>query len=1106
MERVRIEQLSGMQRNPVEGQKQGPDVLRNLFLERAGGYAPFAQRELTPAASFGADAVARAIGYDPLGVVALRDARSGGQSGYQLSAGAGASTSAEEYDSAVVDLAAIVARFGAYTDRASFFGRGLEDGSLNVEPLTVGVTIAQDTLDAGGVEAATTEGTALAFVDAIDGGYVYSCSAAGSLTRIPADEAGEAAAEVVADVSGTIGATVVDMAYGQGWLVILGSNGRVAWSNDDFATSSTATTTGDQRLSWDSRGNRFYAGGTGLFRSNVVGAATGPTAWGSNLEPLASVVTGAGVVNVDGQNVVAPHSTVANVVYSQDGGANWSWLRGYSRPPFLIAGASQENFGLAGVGRGIATDGTGTVLAVTSLGNVVRRKDALLAIGASVDPDDIIWTLVASAVDGASVALNAITWNEVRRTWLVVSENGGVFESSDGTSWVEAGRTANALSRIVVDGSGSWYATGPAQGLTVGTGAVGSVAGLYSLAAIATIPTPAGELVTNVATLQATLEEGQPASIRVGVPETIEDVAWLDALPDANRQALLDAVRVYVYVGFDAAGETERPELLLVKVMKLGDEDFLVRRRVVEALSRDALQAANVVVLRDSVTELHNERVWFTVPESYELPTAGGRPVYTPLPSASVTGFHLAGDTTQAEAVEAIYAGGTRVAFSDTPGAGIIGSVPVSMGDAATVDVEITAQSRATSGRLTLNGSYRSQTVTLAPGDSATVTLPPLDASSGLSNAAAVVQLNGAGTQLELVSVTAVTPMSIAPYGTLDWGYYFTAAASIPEDETSITVGGSVDLINTELQLTSEGGPFTVGWTEQGFMNLADPLNYVKVGATTSSRITDLASGPGQSLFVFCDNEAFAIYGDPGLDLGARIENFGVQRVSASVGHDVSTPVARLGSNLFCIHRGRVFAVTAEGIPDQPISAPVDLASDPFVQVIGDSGHNHVVARTEAGRILRFDIERGQWFEDPWSSELTSPLLLPLSPSMLPFASRILSGGGVYGSLEPDEDVPVRIDFDALDLGEKSTVKLWRRVRLHSSDDLEEAPVLTYRTRRLEGSCTGRMTEDGAWVFTLGRGVVGAKIDLSISIDSMPPTATIEPPIDIEFVPRYSER
>jgi hypothetical protein len=153
-------------------------------------------------------------------------------------------------------------------------------------------------------------------------------------------------------------------------------------------------------------------------------------------------------------------------------------------------------------------------------------------------------------------------------------------------------------------------------------------------------------------------------------------------------------------------------------------------------------------------------------------------------------------------------------------------------------------------------------------------------------------------------------------------------------------------------------------------------------------------------------------------------------------------------------------------------------------------------------------VEKQGWFEDPWSQESVSLLLPTPQCDALAYGARYVRSNSVFGVVEIGDDAAVtaRFAFTDLDLGEKNINKLWRRIRLHTSDDLDEAPFLTYIVRGQPATVEGRLTEDGVWVFTLNRGAVGPKITLDFTLPGLGRSTTIEPPVDIEFVPRYLER
>jgi hypothetical protein len=1112
MERARLEQLGGMQRNPVEGLKQGPEVLQNLYFEKAGGYLPFAAPRASAFLSLGAAFINGVSSYDALGNLVSAPAVSASEVALATACGSSLGQSFNRYSFTAGELLATVPRFGGFFDRRAYFGHGLADGSMLIEPAAAQPVVEQDALATGGFTVDGTESVALTYAPGTGAelGVIYLITPGGVLSKIELGD-DEPTVEFVANVSGSLGAAVRDILYGNGWLVVLGANSRAIVSNDEFATvgSTSNMTDANMRLSWDRRNNRFYAGGDSaggsgrLFRTAVVSPSVAPsfTQVANNIG-LFTVNWGAGVAALTDNDLVAPFRlgtalspNTDRVAYSRDGGANWSTLH-------QVPGAfQQEAFpGGTGVANHVAASNDAVCLAVTERGNVVRRKDALLGTGTK-GVADTTWSIAAREVDGEGVALNSIIFSAETGTWFTVSENGGVFESRTGDAWTEVGRVGGALTRIAVDSRGNWYASGPTQPLVVDVSAIGAPVGRYVVAALATIPTTAGDIVTDYALLEIDITEANPSIIRVTVPDAVTE-AWLATRPAAEREAYDDNVRVQVYVGYDEDFLQDNPRLFLVKSMKLGDEPFLIRSNVVEGVSSEGFQGLNLLTLRGSITETHLGRVWFTIPEKYEIDPVE-RPVPVSVEPAGENGYLITGSSEQFDEVPPVLYSGRVLATGGM-------AVDLAGRDALRVLTRVGSYHRL-NARTRLTGVYLSSSVDLAPGASATVVLPPQDPSSGLVAAEVTLTLNGAGNLLTISNVVAVTPVTTAAYGTIDLAYLFRFDLSFP-GETQVDVprlsAGGPDVINTELQITSEGGPFTVAWTEAGFMNLAEPLNFLKISSSTSTSITDLASGPGQQLYVFLQNEIFAIYGDPDLDLTTRIENFGVRKLSGVVGHDSLHPVARLGNELYCVHRGQVYGVGEQGISEQPISAPIDKRSDPIVQVVGDSRHNHLVARTLDGVVLRYDVEKQGWFEDPWSEQSVSLLLPTPQCDALAYGARYVRSNSVFGVVEIGDDAAVtaRFAFTDLDLGEKNINKLWRRIRLHTSDDLDEAPFLTYIVRGQPATVEGRLTEDGVWVFTLNRGAVGPKITLDFTLPGLGRSTTIEPPVDIEFVPRYLER
>lgn len=1112
MERVRIEELRGLQRNPVEGAKTGPSSLVNFSFEKAGGYLPFARVPSSEVFTL-PEAL---TSYDAHGnlLVAWIDTLTGR---FTLRRGDAHATAFTEFDWRAAEAVAQIPRFGAYLDRLTYLGHGLPDGTLFIEPLPSKPTISQDSLEVDGVGLEEAQPVAITHMPAGGAllGVVYAVEDDGNLFKIDLDDDEEFGLEAVTNV--TVSGTVVDMQAGNGWLVILTDDGSWYASNDEFSTSDSGQVAGSAaRLTWDAVGSRFYIGGDRLFRSQIVtaGAATWSFAEVANNFGLFTAEYGAGVANHDGQNLVAPTSNSRRAVYSLDGGASWEavWLSGggfsgiTTRRELIYALGT--GIGDGGEATGVAVNDSQDVLAVTSTGFVFRRQNPYLGLPIVPVPE-LTWVKMAENVDGEGVALTDIRWNAARRSWFVTSENGGVFESSDGIAWSLAGRSSGELRRITFDGDGNWYAAGDGASTTdllTGTSAAGLPEGRYVVAVLATIPTPAGELVTSAYSLEAEVTEATPSTFTVSVPGSLDASGWLGELASSERADYRANVKFYVYVGHDPDFITRNPKLFLARAMRVGDNPLVIRRRTLQGVSADGFQSLNVVSMPRAVAELHLGRVYFTVPvrtvpPPSAVPTVGLPPLYSLAGNPNVYDYALS---------RTVINTSQRVFLN--VGGGVAIPNPLDVGDEMVL--RVFAEGIGEFGpRQSLTITYRQATVTVSPDNPVVVTLEPVEAGS-----APPVELTfdvvASGSMLELTSASVTTP--VTAFGEeVDVAYVIT----IDEDPDSLVrealrrqqFAGETTIINTELELSEEGGPFTLAWTKRDYVNVADPLSYLRISSANSDSITALMSGPQQRLYVFLENEIFVVYGDPDLDAGTRIENFGVERMHDIVGHDVSDPPARVGGQLYCIHRGRVYAVTAEGVSDQPISAPIDLRSDPIVQVVGDLVHHHVVARTDSGRIYRFDVERREWFEDPFSSDpqgeegITVTRLVP-APTADPEAGVYYVAGLDVWPIRRPTEVDAVVVFEDVDLDEKAFMKLWRRVRVHTNDDFGGSIELAYRVRDEWRDAPAVEGEDGVWLFTLARGVVGPKIDLRFTFTDLGPSDTMEAPIEIEFAPRYTRR
>lgn len=311
-----------------------------------------------------------------------------------------------------------------------------------------------------------------------------------------------------------------------------------------------------------------------------------------------------------------------------------------------------------------------------------------------------------------------------------------------------------------------------------------------------------------------------------------------------------------------------------------------------------------------------------------------------------------------------------------------------------------------------------------------------------------------------------------------------------------------VDLQSANLTITNPST--TIVYSDIGYVNFASTLDqYVKIDFTISETITSLVSTPA-GLLVFGNNEAFLVRGDPAL---ISQGGFSVQRFSATIGCDAGVRPARLGGNVFTIWQGKLYSMLL-GMGDvdfggnfSELSRPIFDPEDPFVQVASEPRARQIVARTESGLVYRYSTDVAGWLNDPFSEGGVS--------FMLPNAD----GNGVRYRLGNELRVVDRaggapsVTFENLDLGSKNVKKLFRRVTAFMDNGYSGTPSLSYTIGSSSGSVTGSEEGDGWYVFTLPAGLVNEKIaSLSLVMNDANFNDTLEPPIIIDFMPRYSRR
>jgi hypothetical protein len=147
----------------------------------------------------------------------------------------------------------------------------------------------------------------------------------------------------------------------------------------------------------------------------------------------------------------------------------------------------------------------------------------------------------------------------------------------------------------------------------------------------------------------------------------------------------------------------------------------------------------------------------------------------------------------------------------------------------------------------------------------------------------------------------------------------------------------------------------TIVWTDVGYINQTAPYAYQTFVPRTSTGVTAITEHPA-GVMVFMENEAFIMTG--------RFTSLADTRVSLypqAVGTDKGARITRVGSTIFTVWNGRLFA-----LGDGEVSLiSRELTDDsPFVAVAYDPVHAMLVARKENGRTYRYDVVRRVWFDD----------------------------------------------------------------------------------------------------------------------------------------------
>lgn len=314
---------------------------------------------------------------------------------------------------------------------------------------------------------------------------------------------------------------------------------------------------------------------------------------------------------------------------------------------------------------------------------------------------------------------------------------------------------------------------------------------------------------------------------------------------------------------------------------------------------------------------------------------------------------------------------------------------------------------------------------------------------------------------------------------------------------------GRIDLLDlAAANISRLDTPSTIVYSDIGYVNFASSIDqFLQLELNASDEITALVSTPA-GLLVFANNETFLVRGDP-----SNLQSFAAQRFSATIGCDDGVRPARLGGNVFTIWKGRLYSMLL-GMGDvdfgsnfADIGAPVYNPEDPFVQVVGEPRTRQIVVRTEAGRILRYSSDVGQWFNDVFDNAGVEFLL----PNADDRGSRFLLETDLR-TVQNKGDSPY-VQWENVDLGNKGLRKQWRRIYAYFGDDYGGAPTLEYDIGSNSGTITGSEEGTGWFTFTLPNGLVNEKAArLRITMAGAAFGDEFEPPVIVEFVDRYSRR
>lgn len=310
----------------------------------------------------------------------------------------------------------------------------------------------------------------------------------------------------------------------------------------------------------------------------------------------------------------------------------------------------------------------------------------------------------------------------------------------------------------------------------------------------------------------------------------------------------------------------------------------------------------------------------------------------------------------------------------------------------------------------------------------------------------------------------------------------------------------------------------TVGWSEQGYLNLYNPLkNYLTLPAANSTQVTAFA-GTQEGLIIFCENESFMMRGDPSYaepGSGRSFEDFNTLPYMP-IGCDASVIPGRLGPEVYTIWKGEVYQITNGQATN--VSEAVYDRTDKFVQVVGDVEQNAVLCRSVAGRVFAFYPAYSHWTE----LYANTAMLLPTPTQVYAIKRRDLAvpepGLRFLGRAENEPARVANLNEDlptfkySVSMGDKHRRKMLKRIRLPLSRAFNPRFRLIVS---VDGTRIGRISDGDdhvgvingdSVIFAMPLGVTGYTFDLEFQVFDMKAGSVIEGPIELEYVDRGQKR